>query len=147
MRSIYYLIVHSHPRAFRTRFGGEMMSIFDEQQRNESVTELIIDGLCSLTRQWFSTQVLWTFAGAMSIASLQACWIARVLQKTSTSGQNAVSVADKPGAMMLTAVTVCGFLVMATAVGVWTTYFLRHRVSRTPFRLSRDAARPRSLAL
>lgn len=48
MRWFYIFLLRLHPRAFRQRFGDEMLAIFD--QSSEKVS-LIADGLLSLVRQ------------------------------------------------------------------------------------------------
>jgi hypothetical protein len=139
MRIIYYLIIYFHPRAFRIRFGGEMMSIFDEQQHDASETGLMVDGLRSLMRQWLRSSVFWTFTGAALIAGLQAWWIIRVLQKASSTEQSAAG-ADKHGAITLPVVIVFGFLATATTVGVWNFCFMRRRAVRScPLRTSQNS--------
>jgi len=51
LRSIYTLFVRLHPRAFRQRFGEEMLSIYDATPgRNRSA--LAGDAVFSLLRQW-----------------------------------------------------------------------------------------------
>lgn len=47
-RRVYILLLQLHPRAFRERFGDEMLGIFDESAQRGS---LVGDGLVSLFRQ------------------------------------------------------------------------------------------------
>ncbi len=48
-RRVYILLLRLHPRAFRQRFGDEMLGIFDECAGKGS---LLADGFLSLFRQW-----------------------------------------------------------------------------------------------
>jgi hypothetical protein len=48
-RRVYILLLRLHPRAFRHRFGDEMLGIFDQSAERAS---LWADGLVSLFRQW-----------------------------------------------------------------------------------------------
>ncbi len=48
-RKLYILLLHSHPRAFRERFGEEMLGIFELSSGKAS---LLADGFVSLFRQW-----------------------------------------------------------------------------------------------
>lgn len=48
-RRLYILLLWLHPRAFRQRFGDEMLGIFDESDQKLA---LMVDGLVSLFRQW-----------------------------------------------------------------------------------------------
>ncbi len=49
MRRLYILLLRLHPRAFRQRFGDEMLGIFDESAEK---VPLMTDGIASLFRQW-----------------------------------------------------------------------------------------------
>lgn len=51
MRGLYKLILRAHPKAFRERFGAEMLCIFDDDVRREGAFRLMIDGIISLLRQ------------------------------------------------------------------------------------------------
>jgi Ca2+-binding EF-hand superfamily protein len=55
--SFYATLVRLHPRAFRQRFGEEMLSIFDQTSRDRraggSRAALVGDAVFSLLRQWF----------------------------------------------------------------------------------------------
>ncbi|MFN0106300.1 MAG: EF-hand domain-containing protein [Bryobacteraceae bacterium] len=51
-RWLYIALLRLHPRAFRERFGDEMIHIFDEEGRGPSSTALLLDGVNSLFRQW-----------------------------------------------------------------------------------------------
>jgi hypothetical protein len=50
VQQIYRALLRLHPPAFRERFGGEMMSIFE--QRPADRVRLITDSVFSLVRQW-----------------------------------------------------------------------------------------------
>lgn len=51
LRFLYRLIVHLHPAPFQSRFGGEMLWIFDEESKRGNVSRLFFDGVLSLIRQ------------------------------------------------------------------------------------------------
>jgi hypothetical protein len=51
VRSVYRLIIRSHPRTFREQFGDEMSWIFDQEQQHGAAPRLLVDGLLSLVRQ------------------------------------------------------------------------------------------------
>ena len=55
MRHVYRLLIRSHPKAFRERFGSEMLCIFEEAGQTEGPVRLIVDGVLSLLRQWIVT--------------------------------------------------------------------------------------------
>jgi hypothetical protein len=50
-RLLYRAVVRLHPRAFRERFGEEMIGIFDEATGFRERLDLFVDGLASLVRQ------------------------------------------------------------------------------------------------
>jgi hypothetical protein len=52
LRRMYCWILRLHPRKFRNRFGQEMLSIFDDAEKDSTASRLVADGLISLTRQW-----------------------------------------------------------------------------------------------
>jgi D-alanyl-D-alanine carboxypeptidase len=51
-RLVYGCLLYLHPRAFRQRFGEEMMATFEEASQRQSVSGLLVDGFTSLLRQW-----------------------------------------------------------------------------------------------
>jgi len=59
MRWFYILLLYLHPRAFRQRFGDEMLGIFDQSSEKAS---LMADGLLSLLRQWTLRQPSFAFS-------------------------------------------------------------------------------------
>ncbi len=52
IRFLYTLLLRLHPRFFRQRFGGEMLWIFDQQERILSRKALLGDAFLSVIRQW-----------------------------------------------------------------------------------------------
>jgi len=52
MRAVYQCLVQLHPYKFRSRFGEEMLWIFDEVRNPADRYLLIHDALMSLFRQW-----------------------------------------------------------------------------------------------
>ncbi|MBV9764479.1 MAG: hypothetical protein JOZ48_06495 [Acidobacteriaceae bacterium] len=51
MRDFYQWILAVHPRAFRERFGSEMLCVFDEALATEGAFRLMTDGALSVLRQ------------------------------------------------------------------------------------------------
>ncbi len=58
----YRAILALHPRAFRMRYGEEMLAIFEAC---EECPELFTDALRSLARQWLKSPEAWTAVGAV----------------------------------------------------------------------------------
>jgi hypothetical protein len=52
MQRLYKLLIRLHPKAFRDRFGSEMLFTFEEARQTEGPTRLITDGVLSVLRQW-----------------------------------------------------------------------------------------------
>jgi hypothetical protein len=72
IRILYAFLLRVHPRAFRKRFGDEMLCIFDEIPANIDRTLLVYDALRSLTVQWVLRSNLWIFALAFLLALVSA---------------------------------------------------------------------------
>ncbi len=51
-RFLYRCLLRLHPHSFRSRFGHDMLWIFDEVTERQSVLPLFADGFVSLARQW-----------------------------------------------------------------------------------------------
>ena len=64
-RTIYRSLLGLHPRAFRERFAGEMLWLFDETLATEGAAALLFDGLLSLARQWLLRRMTWKVAVAL----------------------------------------------------------------------------------
>jgi hypothetical protein len=62
MRLLYRCLLWLHPAAFRQRYAGEMLWIFDEAANSAGVVRFLTDGLVSLARQWFLRSGAWTMA-------------------------------------------------------------------------------------
>jgi hypothetical protein len=52
LRHLYRLAIRLHPSSFRERFGGEMLYIFDQQNRTPDAFRFVLDSVFSLFRQW-----------------------------------------------------------------------------------------------
>jgi len=52
LRRLYRCSVRLHPSSFRRRFGDEMLSIFDQEQRRLAALGLMLDCVFSLLKQW-----------------------------------------------------------------------------------------------
>ncbi len=59
LRSFFRFLVILHPPAFRKRFAGEMLSIFDQASGKGPELELIADAFLSLLRQWGLRPAFW----------------------------------------------------------------------------------------
>ena len=80
-RFLYRLLIHSHPRRFRERFGDEMLSIFDEMSPRNGVV-LITDGVVSLLRQRILRSNLWKMASGAAISAFVLCLWASGVQSS-----------------------------------------------------------------
>jgi len=59
LRSLYRGLLRLHPPAFRERFGGEMLAIFDQAAERQPRFKLLEDGIVSLVRQWALRPEFW----------------------------------------------------------------------------------------
>lgn len=62
LRRFYRFLLRLHPRRFRNRFGDEMLSIFDEANKNADKPEtarLFTDAVTSFLRQWLARPEIW----------------------------------------------------------------------------------------
>jgi hypothetical protein len=60
LRRIYRCVLRLHPPAFRSRFGDEILSIFDEAKGKLSGFRLLMDSMLSLIRQWTLRPQFWS---------------------------------------------------------------------------------------
>ena len=51
-RATYRVLLALHPTAFRRQFGGEMLWVFDEAQRDRETSGFCFDVARSLLRHW-----------------------------------------------------------------------------------------------
>ena len=69
-RFLYRCLIWLHPRAFRERFGDEMLCAFDEAV-HAGIAPFFADGFVSLARQWLFRSGLWRLViGAAATALL-----------------------------------------------------------------------------
>jgi len=59
LRRIYRCVLRLHPPAFRSRFGDEILSIFDQANGRLSGFRLLMDSMLSLVRQWTLRPEFW----------------------------------------------------------------------------------------
>jgi len=59
LRRIYRCVLRLHPPAFRSRFGDEILSIFDQAKGKLSGFQLLMDSMLSLIRQWTLRPEFW----------------------------------------------------------------------------------------
>jgi hypothetical protein len=65
----YRCLVRLHPRAFRERFGDEMLCVFDETAP-AGAAALFVDACVSLARQWLLRSGLWRWAVGAGVTAL-----------------------------------------------------------------------------
>jgi hypothetical protein len=68
-RLLYRVLIWLHPRAFRERFGEQMLCVFDEGAQS-GTAPFISDGLVSLARQWLVRSGAWRFAIGAGLTAL-----------------------------------------------------------------------------
>jgi hypothetical protein len=68
-RFLYRCVITLHPRAFRERFGDEMLSVFDEAT-HAGWMAFFVDGVGSLARQWLLRSGLWKLALGATVSGL-----------------------------------------------------------------------------
>ena len=68
-RFFYQILIGSHPRRFRERFGDEMLYIFDESAGDASLG-LLADGFLSLVRQRIVRSNLWKLGVGAAVSTL-----------------------------------------------------------------------------
>jgi hypothetical protein len=71
IRALYAALLWVHPRAFRDRFGDEMLCIFDQIPVNSERALLLYDAFRSFVVQWLFRTNLWIFVTAFLIALIQ----------------------------------------------------------------------------
>jgi hypothetical protein len=59
LKHIYGRLIAFHPECFRSQFGDEMLSIFDQAQTRSARLRLIADAVISLIRQWGFRPQFW----------------------------------------------------------------------------------------
>ena len=59
LRPLYRYLLRLHPKAFRQRYGREMLWIFDESSGVTDRGSLFVDGMVSLVRQWLARPANW----------------------------------------------------------------------------------------
>jgi hypothetical protein len=99
IRTLYRCLLQLHPPAFRRRFAGEMLWIFEETWASSRAGSLLLDGLLSLLRQWLLRSGSWKVAGGAigGFLEIMAC-IALMASAHKTSGSHPASpqvIADR----------------------------------------------------
>jgi hypothetical protein len=130
IRFLYRQVLRMHPPAFRKRFSGEMLLIFDEAVGSEGNFVLLSDCLTSLMRQWFLRSGLWevilavacALLGFIALLPLARTAFGRVLSSENT----AISVIE----LVIVAAVIAPLLVATTAIGVWNFRRLSRRGGR-----------------
>ena len=74
VRILYQCLLRMHPPAFRERFAGEMLEIFDASE--SGARPLLLDGLASLGRQWLLRNDPWRIVLVAAGALLEAGGVA-----------------------------------------------------------------------
>lgn len=57
-RGFYRLLLRLHPPAFRERFAGEMLWVFDQSAVGGGTMRLMTDGCVSLAKQWMAADTV-----------------------------------------------------------------------------------------
>ncbi|MBV9397495.1 MAG: hypothetical protein JO062_05930 [Bryobacterales bacterium] len=65
-RTLYRALLLLHPPAFRRRFAGEMLCVFDDAYAQSAAGGFCISIALSLFRHWFRHPVLWRTTGAIA---------------------------------------------------------------------------------
>jgi hypothetical protein len=131
MRSLYRLMLAMHPPGFRNSFGDEMMSIFDQQSREESSADLMLDCLLSCARQWLFHSRAAVVASMLLAEAVQVCWIGALLRKRSSLSPFTAPSSNFNVDTVIALATVC-LAAAVIAACVWTRHFLRRRASSCP---------------
>ena len=131
MRALYCFVLRAHPPAFRDRFSGEMLSVFDDETRSGLPgVALLLDALASLARQWVRRIPVWTTFVAVCLAFAQICWFVYPRKAHGYWAENARALtSDAQYAMALT-LLFAGILF--TAVLVFSVWALRIRLRQFP---------------
>jgi hypothetical protein len=120
---LYRGLVGLHPRAFRERFGAEMLCVYDEADRGER-RHLLTDGIVSLARQWVARSGYWVAGVAVLGALLQfvltgSAWVGGAKRALTGWLPDASASADssgQAGVLLLGAGLVCAVLLLMTAL-------------------------------
>ncbi len=138
-RRLYRLIVWLHPGAFARRFGGEMLSIFDEGGRAFAIS-LLLDGVVSLGRQWLLRTDSWKVLLALTGAFLQV-WVFGLSSKGPQSWvRNTQAITPYVQQLMLATLgLLCGLFVLVLTLTLWSMRIRRKTYSGSKMRHSRVA--------
>jgi hypothetical protein len=71
-RALYRCLISLHPRAFRERFGDEMLCVFDEATHT-GATPFVADAFASLARQWLFRSGIWKMAVGAAFSAIFLC--------------------------------------------------------------------------
>ncbi len=130
-RGLYELILWMHPPAFRRRFCDEMLSIFDE---GEKETDILIDGLISFARQWLLRTDSWKVFVAIGGGFLQV-WgfgyrFGRMDGYRSWTANHDPLLPYMRELMLITAGMICCLMSAIILLAIWTARFQRGRSVR-----------------
>ena len=71
LRFSYQCLLRLHPARFRERFAEEMLSMFDDLERNSGRGKLVADAFISLLRQWTMRPQNWEQQATASVNNLR----------------------------------------------------------------------------
>jgi len=115
---LYRRLVRLHPRAFRERFGPEMLCVYDEADPGER-PRLLLDGVLSLLRQWVARSRYW-IAGAAALGALLQVAMAGVAWRAAARSLPRPPLSQDPSpqgaVLLLGAGLVCAVLLFLTAL-------------------------------
>lgn len=138
MRFFYRCLLALHPPAFRRKFAGQMLSIFDEPAASPDRMRLLFDAILSLARQWLLRRPAVLLGLGAAGATLQAALITamcRFSQLPLKSGSSAARpVATLDPLYLLVACTAAATVAMVFIASVCLSFHLIRAIapSTTP---------------
>jgi len=132
-RVLYKALLWLHPPAFRKRFGGEMLWIFDEAGPHR-VLAFFRDAVISVTRQWILRSGSSKIAAAMICAVLQMgvgglgwlLWMSSNNHRRNTRPVNAAIMNNPP--LLVALLTAAAALTLVVKLTLWLGNFTKKRL-------------------
>ncbi len=128
-RGVYRSLVRCHPPAFRRRFGGEMLSVFDEAGAEHGFA-LVSDGLLSLARQWLLRTNSWKILIALCGGIVQVFGFGLPFKAHQLWAENhEVLTLSMQQMMLFTLGLLCTLFIVITWITFWNARFQRRRIT------------------
>ena len=138
MHQLYRFLVRLHPQEFRHRFADQMLSIFEEQQTDQSPLSLLVDCLRSLLRQWLRQAIVLTCLLAVGAAALQFRWFIYRRKGHQTWSDNPVALTPYTEAWLAVMLVVfCALLFTVLSLAAFNVRGQIRRSERHSARISR----------